>query len=354
MSVIDPLDSTPAPAPARGPKRRRQKPLADREPIALSDVARAAGVSTASASRALTRPALVSDALRERVRYAASTLGYVANTAARSLSMRRSGLVGAVVGDLVDPAVAEVLQAAQWRLSRYGTDLLISVAGNESPVETCARALAARGVDGMLFIAVGGVPDDAYWAGGRTVPSVSVGQLSRGGPNRMADERLWGRGLELIRRYLHEMGHRRIGVITQGPGPDQAAPEAARRDEAVILWHAVAQLQDLDAVRAAARLLLSREATALVAVGDLAAAATLRECAFLNLSVPQQVSIVGWGDTALARCLSPSLTSLRLPGRESGEAAAEALQAAIAHGEYRRPELSVKLVIRESTGPAPS
>lgn len=329
---------------------RRRKPESGAQAI-LRDVARAAGVSTASASRALTRPELVSDAVRDRVRYAASTLGYLGNAAARALSTGRSGLVGLVAGELADPVCAEALKAAENSLSARGIGLLIRVASEGIPAEACARSLVARGVDGVLFVGVGAVPDDAAWCAGRRVPGVSADRLIALGATRVAEGTGWERGLELVRRYLQQMGHRRIGVIseaTQGARPELPGP-----DKAAVLRHRAASLLDVDAVRTTVRTLLTGGVTALVCASDIAAAAGLRECAALELTVPQRVSIVGWGNTGLARCLRPALTSVRVPGGESGEAAAECLYAAITGSDYRCPERSLKLVIRESSGPAP-
>jgi LacI family transcriptional regulator len=315
-------------------------------------VARTAGVSTASASRALTRPELVSDALRERVLYAASALGYAANSAARALSARRSGLVGAVVGGLADPVTAEILRAAEARLSAGGIGLLISVASRQAAAEACARALSARGVDGLLFIGCGAVPEPAHWGPGRALPSVNAGQQSSAGAMPAARGMAWERGLDLVQAYLRQIGHRRIGVVT-GSWEEGGNRQALPHGESTSIEQRVDQLHDTDAVRAAVALLLQSEVTAIVAASDAAAAAALRECRARNRAVPQHVSIVGWGDTGLARCLSPTLTSARVPTHQTGEAAAECLLAAIAGTEYSWPDLPVKLVIRESSGPAP-
>jgi LacI family transcriptional regulator len=106
-------------------------------------------------------------------------------------------------------------------------------------------------------------------------------------------------------------------------------------------------------VRAAVRTLIGAGTTAIVACSDVAAAAVVRECRAQSRSVPDRMSVIGWGDTELARNIEPQLTSVRVPWRASGEAAAQYLVAAIAGRDFRWPELPLKLVIRESTGRAP-
>jgi LacI family transcriptional regulator len=126
------------------------------------------------------------------------------------------------------------------------------------------------------------------------------------------------------------------------------------QENATMIEHQVESLDDTDTVRAAVRRLTENAATAIVASSDTAAAAALRECRALGLAVPQQVSVIGCGDSALARCLDPPLTSVRLPARASGQAAAVWLVAALAGREFTWPDLPLKLVIRESTGRAPA
>jgi LacI family transcriptional regulator len=117
-----------------------------------------------------------------------------------------------------------------------------------------------------------------------------------------------------------------------------------------MIEHQVDSLSEPDAVRAAVRRLIENGATAIVACSDLAAAAALRECRALGLGVPGQISVIGWGDSPIAHCLDPQLTSVRLPASASGQAAGDCLVAALAGHEFTWPDLPLKLVIRQSTG----
>lgn len=313
----------------------------------LADVARAANVSTASASRALARPELVSEAVRARVSDAAALLGYVANAAARSLSTRTSGLVGAILSDPADSVVLQMLEAAERRLSAHGVGVLVRAARAGAPAAACAQALVARGVEGLLFIGAGATPDCDGWKSGRSLPFIGCGQ--KPGSDIAAGETIERRGLALACAYLQQLGHRHIGIISRrrGEGADQPA---SLQENATMIEHRVDSLDDTDAVRTAVRGLVENAATAIVASSDVAAAAALRECRVLGVSVPRQISVIGCGDSALARCLDPRLTSVRLPAGASGQAAADYMIAALAGRKFEWPDLPLKLVIRESAG----
>ncbi|MEO8565861.1 MAG: LacI family DNA-binding transcriptional regulator [Betaproteobacteria bacterium] len=344
--ILAPASSPEGPRGAASRRKRRLAGVA----VSLVDVARAAQVSTASASRALGRPELVSEAVRVRVVEAASRLGYVANAAARSLSTHRSGLVGAVLGDPADPVVLQMLEAAERSLSAHGLGVVVRVACAASPVAVCAQMLAARGVDGLLFVGTGAIPGREDWKPGGALPHIGCGQTP-GSDVEPPGETIERRGLALVCAYLQQLGHVNIGVLRlrRDEGPDQ---RASSQEDVTITAEQVDRLDDAGAVRAAVRRLIENAVTAIVALSDVAAAAALRECRALGIAVPGQISVTGWGDTALARCVDPLLTSVRVPASASGRAAAEYLVAALAGDTFTWPHLPLKLVIRESTGPA--
>jgi len=325
-------------------RRKRQK---GDGAISLLDVARAAEVSTASASRALARPELVSENLRIRVAETASRLGYVANAAARSLSTRRSGLVGAVLADPADTLAWQMLAAAEQCLSAHELGMLVRVASAASSVAVCAQTLAARGVDALLFAGSGQTPGRETWKPGGVLPFIACGRMP--GSDMPSSETIEQRGLALARAYLQQLGHVHVGIVA--PRRVDDADERTVSQDATIAAEQVDRLDDADAVRAGVRRLIAGGVTAVVTLSDVAAAAVLRECRAVGIAVPEQLSVIGWGDTALARCLDPQLTSVRLPAGASGQAAAEYLVAALSGRPFTWPDLPLKLVIRESTGP---
>src|SRR5881396_3115233 len=145
--------------------------------ITLRDVARAAGVSTASASRALTGEKNVTPELRSRILAAAGRLGYVPNLAARSLATRRSGLVGMVVRNVADPLLAGILSACERRLaeSAYGV-MLTTTSGSRQENLLAMHALLARGAQGMVFAEIGASGEIPQVLAARGIPWISFGE----------------------------------------------------------------------------------------------------------------------------------------------------------------------------------
>src|SRR5438105_7691696 len=194
--------------------RRRPRPRGSQ--ATLTDVARAAAVSTASASRALTRPETVSDELRIRVSHAANTLGYVANSAARALACRRSGSVGVVTGNLDDPGMAAALAALGARLTDAGWDLLLGSCGSckDGTPLAGARVLVSRGVGALVFLGVDLPSELREVRGIQRLPCVSVDRTDRTGFTASTGLDL-SRAGKLIADYLEQLGHRCMAVVAE-------------------------------------------------------------------------------------------------------------------------------------------
>jgi LacI family transcriptional regulator len=336
--------------------RRRRRSAPGVTPT-LRDVARAGGVSTASASRALARPELVSEALRRAIVGVARDLGYIPNAAARTLSGRVSKLVGAVVDTLDDPVAARAIEALMRRLEAEGWTLLLATAGN-GPGEAARRMreLVLRGCDALALFGVAAPADPAALPSARRVPCAC---LDRARPGEMAlgagfDR---GRALALGARYLRELQHRRIGLFALRQTWLAGDVREALGDVDLDLFDTAATTgtQEGRGVREALDRLLAQPdpPTALICGSDAAAGAVLRECAQRGLPVPGSLSLIGFGDTDLARQTKPGLTTLRVPAQQAGIAAAEFLLAAVAGEPRPAIEGAAKLVVRDSTGPAP-
>jgi LacI family transcriptional regulator len=323
----------------------------------LTDVARAAGVSTASASRALTRPEVVSDELRMRVCEAADTLGYVPNSAARALARRRSGSVGVVTGNLGEPGMAPALAALEARLTDAGWDLLLgagSAGEGETPLAG-TRALVSRGVGALVFLGVGLPSELREVRGILRLPCVSVDRTDRTGFAASAGLDL-GRAGKLIADYLGQLGHRRMAVVTERRSVVSALLVEALGGNKALDGSPVEVMHMGDepiAERILRWLASPNSPTAAICVSDATALAVMHACTRHGIAVPGRLSVVGFGDSPLARCVSPTLTSVRIPARAAGIAAAEYLLARFAGRVPDLAEWPAKLVIRGSTGPPP-
>ena len=335
--------------------KRRSRPRGIQ--ATLTDVARAAAVSTASASRALTRPEAVSDELRIRVSEAADTLGYVPNSAARALACRRSGAVGVVTGNLDDPGMATALAALDARLTDAGWDLLIGSgsSGEDGTPLAGARALLSRGVGALVFLGVGLPSELREVRGIQRLPCVSVDRTDHTGFTASAGLDL-GRAGKLIADYLGQLGHRCMAVVAEPRSVVSAlVVEALGADKALSGSPLeVMHIGDGPLAEGILRwLTLPNYPTAAICVSDASALAVMHACACNGIDVPGRLSVVGFGDSPLARCVSPTLTSVRIPARAAGIAAAEYLLARFADRVPDVAEWPVKLAIRGSTGPAP-
>ena len=326
----------------------------------VQDVARAAGVSTATVSRALNQPDSVRPALREKVLAAVARLGYVAHAGARALSLRRSGTVGVVVPTVDNAIFASGLQAFQRRLSAAGQVVLLAFSDYDPAQELAqVQALLARGVDALALTGLSQQPELLALLARRGLPWVHTGIFPAppgsacvGFRNRVAI----GRAVQ----YLLDLGHRRIAMLAGVTAHnDRAAERVAGVREALAAaglqlparWLAEAPYT-VQAAREATRALLQGQApTALLCGNDVLAFGALLECAAAGIEVPAAMSVVGFDDLDLARQWRPTLTTLHVPIERMWTLAAEYLLGRL-DGSVSDPvqqELQVELVVREST-----
>lgn len=340
----------------------------------LHDVARAAGVSTATVSRAFNRPDTVRESLRQRVQAAAAELRYIPNDAARALASHRSRVIGAIVPTIDNAIFAQGVAAIQARVEAAGYGLLLAACDYDLARELAqARTMVGRGIEGLVLVGTRHHPAlrdllrehrIAYVCQGAFAPAEEPACV--GFDNR--------RAAYVATRYLLELGHRRIGMVA---GIRKDNDRAAGRVEGMRLAMAEAGLALPDAAETtgqapgswlvesaysyeAARLATRRllvgtcRPTAVVCGNDILALGALRECQARGVDVPGQMSIVGFDDLAPARQATPALTTIRVSTTQMGEAAADYVLAALAGGSPPAVEIPFKLVIRASTAPPPS
>ena len=333
-----------------GTKRRRQKNIASHSRT-LRDVAIAAGVSTASASRALTRPDLVSEDLKDQVERAALELGYVPNAAAQALSGHPRRLVGVVLGGLDEPVVLAILDAMAHHLASHDLALLISI-GADTKVETSKRVreLIGRGAEVVLF-GNGAEPlrpveemrtNRVPWAGLDTTDR-DQDMDSAGGFDR-------ARAYALAIRYLGNLGHRRVALLARDGARNAAAARAVMGKTDILLTHVKVGEPGVAAWVSSLRGMPTAP-TALVCESDAVAAATIAACRQQGIALPEDLAIVGFGDSELARHTQPTLTTIRVPTREAGIAAADYVVAVLEGRPVPVTQLAVKVIARESSGP---
>ena len=326
-------------------------------PARLADVARVAGVSVATVSRALSRPGVVSPATREAVARAIHATGYRMNHAARNLRQGRTGAVVALVPNLGNPFFAKILAGMGAALNAAGYDLLVG-----DTMEPGGRHRALRRfldpsrADGIILLD-GQVTADDLAAMPDAPPLVMACEWIEGAdiPRVVLDN---AAGTELAARHLLSLGHRRIGWIG---GPEGNVLHRARIDG---LRRALTDPQpgypgdfSLQAGAAAAARWLAQppkmRPTAIIGFSDEAAAGFMGEVQRHGLSVPGDVSVVGFDAIDWGAHLPVPLTTIRQPKRDLGRLAAVTLLELIGGLRPADRILAPELIRRQSTAPPP-
>jgi LacI family transcriptional regulator len=328
----------------------------------LSDVARDAGVSPATVSRAISQPELLSGETLARVRLSAQRLGYSPDAAARALASGRSMTIGAVMPTLDNGIFSKALQAMQQNLAALGYQLLVASHEYNIAAETDAvRTLLSRGVDGLILVGAERAPETRALVKAADVPMVLTWCAA---PDQLAvvvDNELAG---ALAARHLIENGHRRIGMIS-GRLKFNDRQEARLRGVrkalemaglALPLALTCEQPTTLAGGRmGCAKLLeLAEPPTAIIGGIDLIAIGCMVEAQARSLSVPGDLSIVGIDDVDMAAHVSPSLTTVHVPTALIGAQAAKTIVAWLRNQEVDKAVcLPVELIVRRSSGRVP-
>ncbi len=336
-----------------------------RTPITIRDVARLAEVHPGTVSRALNEQtrALVNEETAARVMRAADQLGYRPNPIARGLKTNRSYTVGVVIPDLTNPLFPPVVRGIEDRLAEAGyTPLIVNTDNDPERERSHIEAMLARQVDGLIVaiarLDVELLADAA--AGG--MPLVLVNRSFEDGsvPAVTVDDR---KGVSLSVQHVTQLGHRRIGHVA---GPQnvstghrryvgfEEAMEAAGLPIPPGYVSFSAAFTEAEGQRACAEVLAQQpRVTAIVAANDRLAMGCYDALSAEGLACPDDISIVGFNDMPFIDRLRPPLTSVRVPQREIGTAAAELLLAQLGEGPDRAREMLLEptLVVRASTAP---
>lgn len=298
----------------------------------LDDVARQAGVSTATVSRCLNSPNQVVEATRNRVMKAVEDLGYTPNFGARVMAAKRTFTIGAIIPTMENAIFARGLQAFQEELHARGYTLLVSSTAYRPEIEAeQVRALVARGADGLLLIGHERDPDLYAYLRRRGIPALLAWafQADAEQPCIGFDNRA---SMRALADAVLSMGHRHVAMISGiVEGNDRAAGRLAGIRDA-LLAHGldpetlplIETEYEIDSGAVAFETLMqvTPRPTVVMCGNDVLAAGALRRARELNLSVPQDVSITGFDDIELARILTPALTTVHVPHREMGRRAA--------------------------------
>ena len=330
--------------------------------ITIEDVARIAGVSTATVSRVLSKPEVVRASTREQVMSAVRQLDYQPDAAARALASGRTHTVGCVIPTLDHAIFARSTQAMQTALARAGYQLLVASHDYDLKVEfEVVRVLQQRGVDALVLVGTDHTP--GLWTALQTwnKPSLLTWSCDARLPSIGFDNEAAAR---MATEHLLSLGHRRIGIISgltlhndrarsRIEGVRQALKQAGLNLLPGLLTE---QVFNLNGGRTGLRALMSarQPPTAIFCGNDLLATGALLEAQRLGLKVPHQLSICGVDNNELADAINPGLTTINLPMQDLGRITANSVLSAIA-GDAIAAQclLPFELVVRGSTAVAP-
>jgi len=343
-------------------KKRASKAASGSLPT-LEMVAKEAGVSMATVSRIINGTATVSAERRGAVEKAIAKFKFRPNPAARGLAMGRSTTIGVITQAIDSPFYGEGLRGIEHYLQQHGyAALFMSGNWNEEDEARCVRELLARRVDGIIIFS-GRLKDSELSAYAKKVPIVLSGRsLKASGVFSLPiDDR---KGAVLATKHLIDLGHKRIGFIAgilRHPDAEErhSGYRGALQDAGIAYDPKLVVPGDFHeegGVDATLRLISSKAPfTALFCVNDQTAHGACLALHRHNLSVPGDVSVVGFDDLPSSSYRVPPLTSVRQSVRTLGESSAEAMLQLL---KKERPHVSlpsVELIVRESTGaPNPS
>lgn len=328
----------------------------------LDDVAKRAGVSTATVSRCLNDPDRVVPATRDRVMAAVDALGYTPNFAAQVMAAKKTKTIGAIVPTMENAIFARALQAFQDELKDQGYTLLVSSSAYDPDIEfQQIRSLAARGADGLLLIGHARAPEVYAFLENRSLPTIiawSYQDNARlpcvGFDNKLAMARM--------AEQVFSQGHRRVAMISGvTKGNDRATPRVAGFKEVASSYGLsaddlmiVEQPYTVEGGQAAFDVIWAADPrpTAIICGNDVLAAGTLLQARSHGVRVPEDLSITGFDNLEFAQVVNPQLTTVHVPHRIMGRLAAQEIINMVEHGKPGASHaLDTRLVLRDSLKP---
>ncbi len=323
----------------------------------MSDVARRAGVSTMTVSRALRDGASIAAETREKIMKAVEELGYVLDQSAGSLSSKRTGFVAALIPSINNSNFADTARGLTDALQGSGLQLLLgytdySIEKEEGLIESMLRrrpeAIVVTGgrhtVRGRKLLEMAGIPVIETW----DLPSKPV-RHAVGFSNAEAAEALV--------RYLHKKGYRKIGFIggtsnrdTRGAdrrlGYERAMAALGLKDTRIISF-GTPPISMKQGGEALARLVDQwPDVEAAICVSDLSAFGALTECQRRKWAVPKRIAIAGFGDFEISSCSYPTITTVGVNCYEIGRRSGDLLMRAI-EGERARKPIAAETIITD-------
>jgi DNA-binding LacI/PurR family transcriptional regulator len=328
----------------------------------IKDVAREAGVSTATVSHVINNTRYVSDEVRARVLEAVERCNYYPNAQARSLASGRSHTLGLLISDITNPFFPELVKSIETAAFERGYDVVLANTSYDADrTSNYVRRIIERKVAGVALMTS---EMDTALVDELARRDVCVVFLDLGSAGvRMSNLVVnYAVGIKEAIQHLISLGHGKIAYVS---GPVRLRSAAKRREAFIecverhfprtrpVIYEGDFKIEG--GRRAACEMLDGRYLpTAVVAANDMMALGLMQEFRAAGLKIPQDISIVGFDDIAFASLTDPPLTTVCLPRMELGRRAVEALIATIEHADRQGVEIHIPtyLVMRNTTAPA--
>ena len=341
---------------------RRRPRRASGATVRLEDVARLAGVSTASVSRALNAPDLVSIELRNRITQAVQELKWVPNGVAKALASLRTRTVGVMIPTLSHQNFAILIEALQQGLGAAQYTLLLCCVEASAELRLQqARKLVEQGIECLVLVGEAQPPALFDLLKSQDVPYVITYTTGHQGTHTCIGFDNYASAVR-ITEHLLELGHRDFGMVAHNSEDNDRIIQriAGTRDAlsragiAIRPQHFVqVDSRHIASGREGMRKILADgqiRPTALICTNDYIATGAMIEAKVLDLLIPKDLSIVGFDDTDMSAHLDPPLTTIRVPSRRMGEEIARYIIAHLEKGSAEAPSpLEAELIIRGST-----
>lgn len=322
----------------------------------IYDVARAAGVSPSTVSRAFSRPGRVTAATAAHVRSVADELGYHTDAVAGTLAIGRTSMLAMVVSDLTNPFYVPIVRAAQAEAEASGYTLLVVDFQESAATERKALERMLPVVEGVV-LGTSRMPDSVVRMMVRQRPTVVLNRAVVGVPSVVTDS---AGGMSRAVGRLAELGHR---TIAYAAGPEGSWADGVRwqalRESARALKLRARRIGPLAPTlvggEVAARAVRESGVTAVVAYNDLVAIGLMRRLQHQGVVIPEQISIVGFDDIVGADLCSPALSTVAAPLAALGQRAVRTVLGGSrrgAPGSARVARLPTVFIERQSSGQA--
>ena len=339
--------------------------LVRRREVSISDIARQAGVSHTTVSRALRDSTLISRNVREQIQRLAREMGYTPNGIAQSLQTRRTNTIGLVVTSIADPFLNDVVKGVEEVARAANLSIFLSATHNDPDQEmTVIEMFHRRRVDGILVASSRITREYKKRIDQIRVPTVFINSQAEAQDSILhwvvVDDRL---GAQIAVEHLLQLGHRSIGYAGIDSRPrsnrhrlegyrDALAAAGVSCGESLVMISSgrdASDEEDVAAGQAALPHFLHEGATAVFCYNDMVAIGLLRACHEHGVLVPQKLSVIGFDDIAMANYVTPALTTIRQPKVELGRLATRVMLELLEDQHSENHVLAPELIVRSST-----